>query len=113
MPEMRVEWADAARDDLRAIVFYIAQDSIANALAVVESLERCAATLCDLPTRGRVVPELRRLGERRFREVFESPWRIVYLVEAERVLVVAVVDGRRDLQDWLKEHEARIRRANS
>lgn len=110
---MHVEWTDAARDDLRAIAFYIAQDSLDNALAAVERLQQCTATLCTLATRGRIVPELRRLHERRFREVFESPWRIVYHVEPERVLVVAIVDGRRDLQDWLKEHESRIRRANS
>jgi len=112
VPETRVEWTDSARDDVRAIAFYIARDSLANALAVAQRLEQCVVTLCRLAIRGRVVSALQRLGERQFREVLESPWRIIYLVEADRALVVAIVDGRRDLQDWLREQEARFRMAH-
>lgn len=111
--DRRIEWSDAARDDLRAIVFYIAQDSPDNALNVADRLQRRAATLAALSTRGRIVPELRRVGERRFRELLEAPWRIVYLLEESSVYVVAVIDSRRDLQDWLREQMARLRMAKA
>ncbi|MGH8085648.1 MAG: type II toxin-antitoxin system RelE/ParE family toxin [Lysobacter sp.] len=111
MADRRIEWSDAARDDLRAIVFHIAKDSPDDALDAAGRLERRAAALAELSTRGRIVPELRRVGERRFRELIESPWRILYLVEGVSVYVVAVVDSRRDLQDWLREQVARFRMA--
>lgn len=108
MAEFRVEWTDAARDDLYAIARYIARDSAISALAVVERIERRAAALFALPRRGRVVPELRRLGTSGVRELIEPPWRILYSVEKPRVLVLAVVDGRRDLGKWLAEEPARF-----
>lgn len=109
MAERAVLWSDAARDDLRAIAFHIAIDSLENALEVVDALERRAALLARLSTRGRVVPELRRLAGTRFREVIEAPWRIVYRVEDTSVFVVAVIDSRRDLQTWLLQQAARFK----
>lgn len=108
MADRGVEWTDAAREDLRSIVFHIAQDSPAKALSVADRLERRAATLAVLSTRGRVVPELRRVGEVRFREVIEEPWRIIHPVEGMSLYIVAVVDGRRDVQAWLNERMARF-----
>jgi len=29
------------------------------------------------------------------------PWRVIYRIEAERVYVVAVIDGRRNVEDIL------------
>lgn len=104
----RVDWTNAARDDLRAIVWHIAQDNLANALAVAERIDRRAAKLMGLVVRGRVVPELRKVAETRYREVMEEPWRIIYRVEEATVYVVAVVDGRRDVQAWLNERMARF-----
>lgn len=106
--EWRVEWADAARDDVRAIALHIARDSVANALAVADRIDRRAAALATLATRGRVVPELRRMSETRYREVIEEPWRIMYSVERRVVSIVAVVDGRRDVRVWLNQRAARF-----
>ena len=92
---------------MRAIVC-VARDGIANALAVMETLERSAGALRTLAARGRIVPELRRVGERRFRELIESPSRIIYRIEARSVHIVAVVDSRRDLQDWMKARAVRF-----
>lgn len=108
MAEHRVEWADAARDDLRAIAWHIAQDNLDNALAVADRIDRRAAALAALSTRGRIVPKLRRMAETRYREVIEEPWRIIYLVEVSIIHVVAVVDGRRDVPAWLRERMARF-----
>ncbi len=35
--------------------------------------------------------------------MIERPWRIVYRIETESVLVLAVLDGRRDLRSLLLE----------
>lgn len=110
MAERRIEWTDAARDDLHAIAFYIAQDSLDNALHVVDRIERRATALAALATRGRIVPELRRMTELRYREVIERPWRIIYRAEGTVVHIAAVVDGHRDVQAWLNERAARFKR---
>jgi hypothetical protein len=53
--------------------------------------------------RGRIVPELRAVGVLHYRELMERPWRIVYRIGASHVLVLAVLDSRRDLQSLLLE----------
>ncbi|MDO9012295.1 MAG: type II toxin-antitoxin system RelE/ParE family toxin [Gallionella sp.] len=94
----QVLWADTARQDLTEIIDYIAQDSIGSALAVLDNLEAKAAMLGTFPKRGRIVPELLHTGISQYREIISAPWRIVYRIESQRVLVMAVFDSRRDLQ---------------
>lgn len=96
-----VLWTDTARGDLAAIVESIAEDSPQNALAVLDRLAARTSTLVSNPQRGRMVPELRSLDLGQYRELIERPWRIIYRIEQHRVLVVAVLDGRRDMQSLL------------
>jgi toxin ParE1/3/4 len=39
--------------------------------------------------------------------VIERPWRIIYRTEADQVLVMAVLDGRRELRSLLLERLVR------
>lgn len=94
----QVLWTDTAQQDLTEIVEYIAQDSVDDALAILHKLETKAALLITLPNRGRIVPELLHTGISQYRELISAPWRIVYRVEDRRVMVMAVLDSRRDLQ---------------
>lgn len=103
----RILWTDTARQDLTEIIDYIAQDSVENALAVLNKLEAKAATLTTLPNRGRIVPELLHTGISQYREIISAPWRIIYRMESLRVLVMAVLDSRRDLQLVLLNRLAR------
>jgi plasmid stabilization system protein ParE len=54
-----------------------------------------------MPLRGRTVPELRDHGVLNYREIIVSPWRIIYRVQDSAVIVLAVIDGRRSLEDVL------------
>ena len=107
MSRYTVEWAFTARDDLEAIVFYLAEDSAINALSVVARIEARAEALVTLPMRGRIVPELRWQGVMTFQELIEKPWRLIYRIEAHRVVVVSVLDGRRNLEDLLLDRFVR------
>jgi toxin ParE1/3/4 len=98
MAERPVFWAAAAQRDLETIVDYIADREPANALKVFECLQTRAMTLHAQTLRGRHVPELRDLGIPAYRELIESPWRIIYRNADDRIYVVAVLDARRDLQ---------------
>jgi toxin ParE1/3/4 len=110
MAEIRsyqVLWTHTARQDLTEIIDYIAQDSVDDALAILQRLETKAALLITLPNRGRVVPELLHSGISLYRELISAPWRIVYRVENRQVLIMAVLDSRRNLQAVLLNRLAR------
>ena len=99
----RVQWAEAAVRDLEELISYIAADSPLNAEGILDKLEKRAQTLESTPVRGRVVPELAHFGIRNWRELIVKPYRIIYRIDEDTVNVLAVLDGRRDLQDLLLE----------
>jgi toxin ParE1/3/4 len=105
----RVFWARAASQDLVDLVTFIAADSPINARRVLQRLREKASTLDVAPEHGRIVPELGKFGIRAFRELIVKPYRLVYRLAEGRVSVVAVFDGRRDLEDVLLERLVRDR----
>lgn len=100
MAQREIRRTRTAQRDLNAIVGDIAEDSADNALAVLDRLPRRAETLSGNAERGRVLPELRVADVHHYRELIERPWRLVHRIEPDAVLVVAVLDGRRDLR-WI------------
>jgi len=103
MKRYRVRWTQVAQGDLQRILDFIAATSPLNAVKVLDRLEALASTLEHFPQRGRVVPELARTGMRDWREVVSPPWRLVFRIDEMTVVVVALVDGRRHLDDLLFE----------
>ena len=103
MPQYEVTWTAQAERDLEEIILYIAEHSPDNALRILENIQQNASDLKSLPERGRHLPELKLLGNKSYREIISRPWRIIYRIEQKRVLVVAVLDARRDLEDLLFE----------
>ena len=102
MADYSVEWTAAARSDLRGIVSYIArQGRPLVARGVARRIERSAAGLARHPQRCRRVPEHEDAAGPEMRETFVSPWRLMFRIAGRRVLIAAVVDGRRSLHDWL------------
>ncbi len=55
------------------------------------------------PERGRTPPELRAISDRTWREMQESPWRILYRISGKHVEIHGVLDARRNLEDILME----------
>jgi addiction module RelE/StbE family toxin len=104
----RVVWAEVARGDLEGIVSYLANESPQMALQVLDRLERRAATLATMAKRGRVVPELGRLHVREYRELIVAPYRLVYRATESEVVVLAVLDARRNLEDVLLDRLIRL-----
>jgi len=89
--------------DLEEIAAFLALDSPEAAERVLRRIEARAATLESSPARGRRVPELARFQMRTWRELVIRPYRLVHRIEGDTVVVLAVVDGRRDLEDLLLE----------
>lgn len=101
MRGIRVHWSRSARYDLESIVSYLADRSPQAAIATLERLEAEARSLVSQAERGRLVPELARLHVREYRELVVAPYRLIYRVAGRRVLVLAVFDARRNLEDVL------------
>ena len=107
MATREVRWSEGAQRDLDAIVDHIANDSTIDALRAFDRLHAQADKLAYFPERGRRIPELATHSDARsqpWREVVLRPWRVIYVVEEGTVLVIAIVDGRRDFVAWLARH---------
>ena len=87
---MTVDWTEPAKDDLRSIHDYIAQNSVPAADATVRRLTDRARQAALFPMSGRIVREF---GVALIRELIADPYRIMYEVFPDRVEVLAVVRG--------------------
>ena len=96
-----VVWSKIAENDLKNIVEYIADDSPPNALKILKRIKQKALSLYTFPERGRIVPELRDQGIHQYRELVIFPWRILYRISKKSVLVLSVLDSRRNIEDIL------------
>ena len=93
---------DAAHD-LNELYNYIAvHDSPRKADFVLEKIEKTFSTLSEFPERGVYPKELLNLGIQEYREVFFKPYRIICRIINNKVYVLLIVDGRRDMQSLLQ-----------
>ena len=93
-----------AKQDLLQLHKYVTlNDSLEKAYRLIDDLQRTCSRLKTMPERGRIPPELERIGIREFREIIFKPYRIIYSVVKSQVFVYCILDGRRDLQDLLEE----------
>ena len=93
-------WSDPAVEDLEAAVEFIAKDSDAYARSLAQLAVDAAESLRSFPNRGHRLPD-RKLSK--YRELIIGSYRLVYLVEKNRVLIVAVLHGHRALRRALKD----------
>jgi addiction module RelE/StbE family toxin len=92
-----------AKKDLREIISYIARDNPRTALKILEKVEARIDTLDHFPHRGGYVPELFKRNIKDYRQLLESPWRIIYRIDENVVDVLLIIDSRRNVQDVLME----------
>jgi toxin ParE1/3/4 len=78
------------------IAAHIARDSPTYAAAVVEKILDITRNLQNFPLLGRIVPES---NEESIRERFVYSYRLIYQVQQETVTIIAVVHGKRLLDN--------------
>lgn len=88
-------WSPEAVEDIEAIAAYIERDSIWYARAVASRIVEAAESIPLFPMLGRIVPEVR---DPAIRERLVYSYRVIYRIETNRILVVAVIHGSRLLQ---------------
>jgi toxin ParE1/3/4 len=98
----RVLLTQGAEQDLEALHDYIAEfDSPKSAEVVLDRLLATAEQLATMPGRGSYPRELLALGIKDYRQVFFKPYRVIYRVFEQDVVVFVIADGRRDMQSLL------------
>ena len=92
----QVAWTRPAADDLEAIHNYISASSVQYADNMVDRILSAIDRLADFPLMGRSLPERNDVA---YRDLIVRPYRVVYKVLPDRVQIIAVVHGARQLDD--------------
>ncbi len=90
--DYKIVWSPEAIEDLQSIAEYIQRDSEFYARAVVIKILDVSRSIKDFPLIGRIVPELENES---IRERFVYSYRLVYQIKTQRILIVAVIHGKR------------------
>ncbi len=91
----RIVWSRRAAQDLDSITDYIAADSPAYAGIVLKSIVNQTRILERFPHAGRKVPEF---DDENIRELVVYSYRVIYRLQEDEALIVAVIHGKRVLQ---------------
>jgi plasmid stabilization system protein ParE len=97
-----VIWSPCAIRDVDDILDYVATSRGADAaVQLYSSIVGRVFTLSQLPRRARVVPELKDVGIRDYRELILAPYRIPFRISGKVVTVLGIFDSRRELSELL------------
>ena len=89
--QWRVRWSIAAVNDLDEIIEYIAlRDSPGAAARMHSTIVQQVDTLSTNARRGCIMPELRDIGVREFRELIVSPCRICFSIAKREVVLYSL-----------------------
>ena len=91
---MNVFWTEKAIEQLTAIHNYHAQISPQYATRLVDLITKRSQQIGTFPNSGRILPEI---NLEQVREVIETNYRIIYYVGLDRIDVLAIVHGAKDL----------------
>ena len=94
----QVIWTESALSDLDKIAEYIALDKVDAAQRLVQKVFDSVERLEAFPESGRILPELE--GSL-YREIIVGPCRIFYRCTQQKVYVLHVMRGERQLRKYL------------
>lgn len=86
---MKIIWSPLAVERLENIYNFIYGDNTAAANKMIESILNKVEKLSKYFERGRIVPEA---GREDIREIFEGEYRVIYRIEAKRIVILTIRD---------------------
>ena len=92
---MKIEWTEPAVLDLQSIQGYIGRDSELYASLFIEKIIEAVDNLSIFPFLGRAVPEAKK---KNIREIIIHAYRVIYCVDRERIVILAILHCSRDLR---------------
>lgn len=99
---MKIEWSARSKNDLQELKNYIGQDSPHYARRFIARIIASVEKLTDFSELGRKVPEAENRND--VRELIHQGYRIIYLIESDRIFIITIIHGSRDLS--AKENQA-------
>lgn len=97
-----IKWSPEAAEDLESIAEYIARDSEFYACAVVTKMLAVSRKIPEQALIGRIVPEI---NSENIRERFVYSYRLIYRVEDTAITIVAIIHGKRLLENVSERFE--------
>lgn len=94
----RVQFSPKSVEDLETIVEYYFSLNEKAAEEIYRLIIFRAESLEELAERGRVVPEMSDEGIRKYRELIEGNFRIIYRINEKVVVIIRVIDSRQLLE---------------
>jgi toxin ParE1/3/4 len=95
----KVLLTEGAEQDLESIYDYIAEyDCVARANHLLDQLMEIVESLSHYPERGSYPKELVALGIKEYRQALFKPYRAIYRITGNQVIIYLIADGRRDIQ---------------
>jgi toxin ParE1/3/4 len=93
---------EGAEHDLASIHEHLAEtEGDRAAERLLQRLIEVAGRLSEFPERASHSGELLALGIREYRQVMMRPYRIIYRIIGQQVVITVIADGRRDMQSLL------------
>ena len=89
-------WTGPALADLREIREWVERDSPDAARRLAEKIRERVDALAVFPSSGRIVPEI---GIDRYREAIVRPYRVIYEIRENDLVILRVRQSRRDLPE--------------
>lgn len=98
----KIIWSEDASLNLVDIVSYIKLHSGKKiAKEIYTRIKKKVDNIIDFSKAGLIVPELYSIGITDIYQILESPWKIYYKILDDKILVLSVIDGRRNLEEIL------------
>ena len=98
----RVQFSPKSVEDIENIVEYYLSLNQTVAEEIYNSLIYRAESLNEMAERGRIVPELLDEGIRKYRELIDGRYIIIYRITDKDVLIIRVIDSRQLLEMMLE-----------
>ena len=102
-----VEVSPFAQDDLNEIIEYYSSYSQNYVETTISEFEENVMSLQQHPKSGRIIPELERQGITQYRELIQGYYRIIYKISKDKIIVLTVIDGRRNFEEIIIEKLSR------
>ncbi len=101
MKTYQVEITQSAEIDVAEIFQYYQAINPQFADTLFNNIEKIIDSLSTMPYRGKIVPELDRFDITQYRQLIVNNYRVFYQIIVDRVIIIGVVDSRRELTEWL------------
>ncbi len=99
--KIKVQWTESAQFDWEQIIDFILVHNKKAAIDVYQNIKAACEKLNPNEKLGRIVPELMSQNIKFYRELIVRHWRVICKLEKNKVIILAVIDSRRDIDDAL------------